>query len=147
MRDRTDAAAPAPAPDPFAPVVPVRAAATRRPAPRPPVPEPERDSGPERERDPGPEAGPELARAPRPLGEHRRWPRSFADRLTAPLPGVRAYARLAREGAFRPGPEGLRGIPDLPYEPGPLPPYRPEASASPGPDTPAGSCGSAGRPC
>ncbi|MFE5679313.1 MBL fold metallo-hydrolase, partial [Streptomyces erythrochromogenes] len=59
--------------------------------------------------------------APRPLGEHRRWPRSFADRLTTPLPGVRAFARLAREGAFRPGPEGLRGIPDLPYEPGPLP--------------------------
>lgn len=28
--------------------------------------------------------------APRPLGEVRTWPRSFADRLTAPLPGVRA---------------------------------------------------------
>lgn len=60
--------------------------------------------------------------APRPLGEFRRWPRSFADRLTTPLPGVRGFARLAREGAFRPGPEGLRGIPDLPYEPAPLPP-------------------------
>ncbi|MCX5127786.1 MBL fold metallo-hydrolase [Streptomyces sp. NBC_00193] len=58
---------------------------------------------------------------PRPLGEHRLWPRSFADRLTTPLPGLRAFARLAREGAFRPGPEGLRGIPDLPYEPAPLP--------------------------
>lgn len=58
---------------------------------------------------------------PRPLGEHRLWPRSFADRLTTPLPGLRAFARLAREGAFRPGPEGLRGIPDLPYAPAPLP--------------------------
>ncbi|WP_078990962.1 MBL fold metallo-hydrolase [Streptomyces sp. XY413] len=92
MRDRTDAA---PAPAPAAPSAgPVRPAATPR-APRP--------------------------SAPRPIGEHRRWPRSFADRLTTPLPGVRAFARLAREGAFRPGPEGLRGIPDLPYEPGPLP--------------------------
>lgn len=58
---------------------------------------------------------------PRPLGEHRLWPRSFTDRLTTPLPGLRAFARLAREGAFRPGPEGLRGIPDLPYAPAPLP--------------------------
>lgn len=58
---------------------------------------------------------------PRPPGEHRLWPRSFADRLTTPLPGLRAFARLAREGAFRPGPEGLRGIPDLPYAPAPLP--------------------------
>ncbi|MCB5168965.1 MBL fold metallo-hydrolase [Streptomyces bambusae] len=58
----------------------------------------------------------------RPLGELRRWPRSFADRLTAPLPGMRGFARLAREGAFRPDPEGLRGIPDLPYAPAPLPP-------------------------
>ncbi|WP_078988249.1 MBL fold metallo-hydrolase [Streptomyces sp. WM6372] len=63
--------------------------------------------------------------APRPLGEVRSWPRSFADRLTTPLPGVRAFARLAREGAFRPGPDGLRGIPDLPYAPAPLPPAGP----------------------
>ncbi|WP_438310442.1 MBL fold metallo-hydrolase [Streptomyces sp. HUAS TT3] len=61
----------------------------------------------------------------RPVGERRRWPRSFADRLTTPLPGLRAYARLAREGVFRPGPEGLRGIPDLPYAPGPLPDLAP----------------------
>ncbi|MCP3819102.1 MBL fold metallo-hydrolase [Streptomyces sp. A3M-1-3] len=54
----------------------------------------------------------------RPLGEVRWWPRSFADRLTAPLPGVRAFARLAREGAIRPGTDGLRGIPQLPYAPG-----------------------------
>lgn len=59
--------------------------------------------------------------APRPLGELRSWPRSFADRLTTPLPGVRAFAQLAREGAFRPGTEGLGGIPDLPYRPAPLP--------------------------
>ncbi|WP_326653688.1 MBL fold metallo-hydrolase [Streptomyces sp. NBC_01750] len=57
----------------------------------------------------------------RPLGEIRHWPRSFADRLTAPLPGVRAMARLAREGAVRPGPDGLQDIPLLPFAPGPLP--------------------------
>ncbi|WP_327256038.1 MBL fold metallo-hydrolase [Streptomyces sp. NBC_01244] len=69
---------------------------------------------------PAPATGVRHAR-PRPLGERRLWPRSFADRLTTPLPGMRALARLAREGAFRPGPEGLRGIPDLPYAPAPLP--------------------------
>ncbi|WP_405793243.1 MBL fold metallo-hydrolase [Streptomyces sp. NBC_01506] len=60
--------------------------------------------------------------APRPLGEVRRhWPRSFAHRLTAPLPGVRAMARLAREGAARPGRGALDAVPLLPFEPGPLP--------------------------
>jgi L-ascorbate metabolism protein UlaG (beta-lactamase superfamily) len=49
------------------------------------------------------------------------WPRSFHDRLTAPLPGLKAMARFAREGAVRPGPEGLADIPKLPYAPGPLP--------------------------
>ncbi|MFF9867346.1 MBL fold metallo-hydrolase [Streptomyces sp. NPDC013953] len=65
-------------------------------------------------------AGPACG-APRPLGEERVWPRSFTDRLTAPLPGVRAFARFAREGAVRPGPEGLRDIPNLPFAPAPLP--------------------------
>ncbi|GGO36358.1 membrane protein [Streptomyces lasiicapitis] len=55
------------------------------------------------------------------FGTVRLWPRSFADRLTAPLPGLRAFARFAREGALRPRPEGLADIPQLPYEPGPLP--------------------------
>lgn len=58
---------------------------------------------------------------PRPLGERRVWPRTFAERLTAPLPGLRAFARFAREGALRPGPDGLADIPVLPFEPGPLP--------------------------
>lgn len=58
---------------------------------------------------------------PRPLGEIRSWPRSFTDRLTAPLPGIGMLARLARTGQFRPAPEALDEIPDLPYEPGPLP--------------------------
>ncbi|MFF2655262.1 MBL fold metallo-hydrolase [Streptomyces sp. NPDC058045] len=68
--------------------------------------------------------------APRPLGARRVWPRSFADRLTAPLPGLRAFARLAREGAVRPGPEARAGIPELPYAPGPLPPAGPGTTAA-----------------
>ncbi|MFQ6147540.1 MBL fold metallo-hydrolase [Streptomyces seoulensis] len=58
---------------------------------------------------------------PRPPGEHRTWPRGFHDRLTAPLPGLKALARFAREGAVRPDKKGLADIPLLPYEPGPLP--------------------------
>ncbi|WP_330460712.1 MBL fold metallo-hydrolase [Streptomyces sp. NBC_00820] len=58
---------------------------------------------------------------PRPLGERRVWPRTFHDRLTAPLPGLKALARFAREGAVRPGPDSVADIPRLPYEPGPLP--------------------------
>ncbi|WP_434599123.1 MBL fold metallo-hydrolase [Streptomyces sp. A5-4] len=64
---------------------------------------------------------PGVATPTRPLGELRRWPRSFAGRLTTPLPGVKAFARLAREGTMRPGPEGLRDVALLPYEPAPLP--------------------------
>ncbi|MFI5794212.1 MBL fold metallo-hydrolase [Streptomyces sp. NPDC051677] len=58
---------------------------------------------------------------PRPLGERRVWPRTFHDRLTSPLPGLKALARFAREGSVRPGKEGLADIPRLPYEPAPLP--------------------------
>ncbi|MBM7090949.1 MBL fold metallo-hydrolase [Streptomyces sp. NPDC014603] len=58
---------------------------------------------------------------PRPLAERRVWPRTFHDRLTAPLPGLKAIARFAREGAVRPDRAGLADIPRLPYEPGPLP--------------------------
>ncbi|WP_455351903.1 MBL fold metallo-hydrolase [Streptomyces sp. SYSU K217416] len=67
---------------------------------------------------PAPAPGPGRVR---PLGEVRYWPASFVDRLTAPLPGVRAFARLAREGAIRPGTDGLSGIPRLPFAPGPPP--------------------------
>ncbi len=41
----------------------------------------------------------------------RRWPRSFADRLTAPLPGPRELLRLHREGGFRGSTEGADRIP------------------------------------
>jgi len=58
---------------------------------------------------------------PRPLGERRVWPRTFHDRLTAPLPGLKAVARFAREGSVRPRPEGLTDIPRLPFAPEPLP--------------------------
>ncbi|MEU0136955.1 MBL fold metallo-hydrolase [Streptomyces sp. NPDC006296] len=67
--------------------------------------------------------------APRRLGELRTWPRSFADRLTAPLPGVRGMTRLARERAMRPDAEGLRGVHRLPYAPQPLPAAGPDTLA------------------
>jgi L-ascorbate metabolism protein UlaG (beta-lactamase superfamily) len=38
--------------------------------------------------------------APRP-GIERRWPRTFADRLTSPLPRPRDMVRILREGGFR----------------------------------------------
>ncbi len=74
-----------------------------------------------RPRQPAPPAGrpplatpfPPLAE-PRPLAEHRVWPRTFHDRLTAPLPGLQAVARFAREGAVRPDPDGLADIGRLP---------------------------------
>ncbi|UGY95280.1 MBL fold metallo-hydrolase [Streptomyces gobiensis] len=58
---------------------------------------------------------------PRPLGERRRWPRSFADRLTAPLPGIYTFPRVVRQGGMRPSAEALRQVPQLPFEPAPLP--------------------------
>ncbi|MCP9985742.1 MBL fold metallo-hydrolase [Streptomyces sudanensis] len=80
---------------------------------------------------PEPPVLPERGPAARPPGEVRTWPRSFADRLTAPLPGVHAFARLVREGsaAIRPGSDGLRDVPRLPFAPGPLPPAGPETVA------------------
>jgi L-ascorbate metabolism protein UlaG (beta-lactamase superfamily) len=58
---------------------------------------------------------------PRPLGERRVWPRSFADRLTAPLPGFGQLARTFRKGGLRPSAASLATVPALPVEPGPLP--------------------------
>ena len=67
---------------------------------------------------------------PRPVGARRVWPRSFADRLTAPLPGVRAMARLAREGAMRPMAATLADeITKLPFAPGPMPDAAPDTLA------------------
>lgn len=78
---------------------------------------------------------------PKPLGGARTWPKSFADRLTAPLPGLRAFARFAREGALRPPPEALNEIAALPFEPGPLRrPWTPVPSPSAGRATPVGCC-------
>ncbi|MEU0127918.1 MBL fold metallo-hydrolase [Streptomyces sp. NPDC006289] len=76
-----------------------------------------------------PTGRPAPAAAPRRLGELRTWPRTFADRLTAPLPGVRGMTRLARERAMRPNAEGLRGIHRLPYAPRPLPDAGPDTTA------------------
>ncbi|MDQ3761448.1 MAG: MBL fold metallo-hydrolase [Actinomycetota bacterium] len=41
----------------------------------------------------------------------RRWPRSFADRVTAPLPGPPQFLRLWREGGFAGATEGVARIP------------------------------------
>ncbi|WP_327179056.1 MBL fold metallo-hydrolase [Streptomyces sp. NBC_01335] len=62
------------------------------------------------------------ARTGRPPVGERVWPRSFADRLTAPLPGIRAMTRLVRERSLRPDEAGLRGVHLLPFDPAPLPP-------------------------
>ncbi|GHE05517.1 hypothetical protein GCM10010339_41670 [Streptomyces alanosinicus] len=80
---------------------------------------------------------------PRPLGEHRVWPRTFHDRLTAPLPGLKALARFARDGAVRPGRGGLADAPGSRAHPPRCPAPAPAPSPSRGPDTPAGSSGSA----
>ncbi|MDW4905788.1 MBL fold metallo-hydrolase [Streptomyces sp. ADMS] len=59
---------------------------------------------------------------PRPPGETRTWPGSFADRLTSPLPGVTDFVRLALRGErLRPPADTMPQIKELPYEPGPLP--------------------------
>lgn len=58
----------------------------------------------------------------------RRWPRSFADRLTAPLPlpGLRDVVRLMRELAVRPPAHTLGEVAALPVEPGPVPAAGPD---------------------
>ncbi|MBD0739967.1 MBL fold metallo-hydrolase [Streptomyces sp. CBMA29] len=58
---------------------------------------------------------------PRPLGELRTWPKSFADRLTDPLPGLRDVLRSVRERSMRPPAAALAQVPSLPVEHGPLP--------------------------
>ncbi|MFY1679488.1 MULTISPECIES: MBL fold metallo-hydrolase [unclassified Streptomyces] len=91
---------------------------TRQPDPTPATGSPDADAPTS---PPPPDLpAPEL---PDPLapGVRRMWPRAFHDRLTAPLPGLRAVARFAREGAVRPGPEGLVDVGRLPFAPGPLP--------------------------
>ncbi|WP_018383319.1 MBL fold metallo-hydrolase [Wenjunlia vitaminophila] len=52
--------------------------------------------------------------APRPLGEARVWPRTFADRLTDPLPGTRDMLRVMRQGGFRPRGQALADLGRLP---------------------------------
>lgn len=62
--------------------------------------------------------------APRPPGEQREWPRSFADRLVEPLPmpGLRDLVRLARECAVRPPAHTLKDVPRIPVAgPGRIP--------------------------
>jgi L-ascorbate metabolism protein UlaG (beta-lactamase superfamily) len=53
---------------------------------------------------------------PRPLGEARAWPRSFADRLTDPLPGPRDVLRVLLRGGLRPRGDALADVPDLPVD-------------------------------
>ncbi|ARQ67862.1 MBL fold metallo-hydrolase [Streptomyces marincola] len=76
-------------------------------------------------RGPGP-AWPPPPAAPRPPGERRAWPRSFADRLTTPLPGL---LTLARARPPRRRPRAAEGGAGLPFAPGPLPPADPRRPA------------------
>ncbi|ONK10278.1 MBL fold metallo-hydrolase [Streptomyces sp. MP131-18] len=59
--------------------------------------------------------------APRPLFERRSWPRSFADRLTTPLPGLVTLIRASRSGSLRPGAAAPADTAGLPFAPAPLP--------------------------
>lgn len=65
--------------------------------------------------------------APRPLGERRSWPRSFADRLTDPLPGVLDVLRAVRERSVRPPAHALAQVASLPVAPRPVPDVGPGA--------------------
>jgi L-ascorbate metabolism protein UlaG (beta-lactamase superfamily) len=47
----------------------------------------------------------------------RRWPRSFADRVTAPLPGPPQFLQLWREGGFAGATQGVTQIPVAPRAP------------------------------
>jgi L-ascorbate metabolism protein UlaG (beta-lactamase superfamily) len=58
---------------------------------------------------------------PRPLGEVRVWPRSFADRLTDPLPRLPDVVRVMARGGLRPRGEALADLPRLPVHRSPLP--------------------------
>ncbi|GGO94971.1 MBL fold metallo-hydrolase [Wenjunlia tyrosinilytica] len=58
---------------------------------------------------------------PRPLGEARVWPRSFADRLTDPLPRLRDMVRVVKEGGLRPRGQALADLPLLPVDRSGLP--------------------------
>ncbi|MFI8192261.1 MBL fold metallo-hydrolase [Streptomyces sp. NPDC085946] len=63
---------------------------------------------------------------PRPFGEIRSWPASFADRLTSPLPGVTDFLRLALRGQrLRPPGRTLAQLGDLPVDPAPVPEVAP----------------------
>ncbi|MFF9472503.1 MBL fold metallo-hydrolase [Streptomyces roseolus] len=122
-------AAPAGTPHPPAPTEAPPPPASTDPPP-PPAPADPRPPAPPAAASRPAGSGPLATSVLQPLGRLRTdWPRSFADRLTAPLPGVRALARLAREGAVRPRPEGLRDAPLLPFAPGPLPPAGPTTVA------------------
>lgn len=59
---------------------------------------------------------------PRPVGEGRAWPRSFADRLTDPLPSPWRTLRTLARGGLRPR---TTELPDLPVQRGGLPPAAP----------------------
>ncbi|WP_329363425.1 MBL fold metallo-hydrolase [Streptomyces sp. NBC_00669] len=66
---------------------------------------------------------PRTTDVPDPSAGPRRWPASFVDRLSDPLPmpGVRDIARLVRECAVRPPAHTLKDLPLLPVAPEPLP--------------------------
>ncbi len=67
-------------------------------------------------------SAPPATTAPPAADGPRVWPRSFADRLTTPLPRFTRMAAAAWSGALRPRRTDVaRDVPLLPVEPGPLP--------------------------
>ncbi|GAA2491590.1 MBL fold metallo-hydrolase [Streptomyces thermolineatus] len=107
-------------PDGRLPSAPTAPAPNHR-TPAAPAPNRRTPSAPARDA-PAPVGAPAPAGGLRPLGEVRTWPRSFADRLTDPLPGPRELLGVVNAGGLRPQPADLADVPRIPVEPGPLPP-------------------------
>ncbi|WP_269858871.1 MBL fold metallo-hydrolase [Streptomyces sp. RPT161] len=77
--------------------------------------------GPTAPEAPRPTGAPGTDSRPRPIGERRVWPRSFAARMTEPLPGFLEMFRASRQGGLRPRREDLADLPRLPVRPARLP--------------------------
>jgi L-ascorbate metabolism protein UlaG (beta-lactamase superfamily) len=91
------------------------------PAPPEAPAQPEAPALPGAPASPGVPAPPDTPAPPRPAAEPRRWPKSFADRLADPLPGMGDLLRVIRECAVRPPAHTLADVASLPVAPAPVP--------------------------